>query len=404
VTSPPPDREVGALQLQPFRGLHLSPAVTGRDLADVTLDPPALWDFAAMSGLAASSDHHVLRLLAPSLTGGSSAPETAAGWLASGALTADRSPGLYAWRWSSQGRSVVGVAGALPLPAPDVWPHEQVRPGLLAERATELGSGAVQAEPILLLYDGWQPLLDGTPEDDSPPLVEVQAPSGSHQVSAITEPEPVAAVNAALAGSSLVVADGHHRFALLGGRGRPRTRAFVLVVDQPRSELTVGPIPRVAGDVDWEKVWSTPGARLVELAEDTEADFLAEGPSGRLRWVLGDPTWTVGLEMTPGAAAALGPARSEPCGPISADICSLHADLLPWWGVPPERVHYAHSWDSARTDAGARRGLAVAGRPPQLREVMAAARSGTLLPHKATSIAPKPRAGLLMLGDGLVGS
>jgi hypothetical protein len=32
---------------------------------------------------------------------------------------------------------------------------------------------------------------------------------------------------------------------------------------------------------------------------------------------------------------------------------------------------------------------------------MSAARGGLLLPHKATSIAPKPRAGLLMLGDGI---
>ena len=402
--SPPADREVEPLRLQTFRGLHLSPAVTGRGLADLTLDPPALWDFAAMAGLAASSDHHVLRLLAPSLTGGSSAPDTAAGWLDTGALTVEPSPGLYAWRWSSQGRSVVGVAGALPLPAPDVWPHEQVRPRLLAERAAELGSGAVQAEPILLLYDGWQPLLAGTGDEDSPPLVQVHAHSGSHEVRAITAPGPVAAVNAALAGSSLVVADGHHRFTVLGGLHRPRTRAFVLVVDQPRSQLIVGPIPRVAVGVDWETVWSTPGAQLVELDDDTGADFLAEGSPGRLRWLLGDPTRTVGAEMTPGAVAALGPPGSEPCGPISADICSLHAHLLPWWGVSPERVHYAHSWESARAEAGLSRGLAVAGQPPPLHEVMAAARAGNLLPHKATSIAPKPRAGLLMLGDDLLTS
>jgi hypothetical protein len=32
---------------------------------------------------------------------------------------------------------------------------------------------------------------------------------------------------------------------------------------------------------------------------------------------------------------------------------------------------------------------------------MAAARAGLLLPRKATSVAPKPRTGLLMLGDAL---
>jgi hypothetical protein len=35
---------------------------------------------------------------------------------------------------------------------------------------------------------------------------------------------------------------------------------------------------------------------------------------------------------------------------------------------------------------------------------MAAARSGVLLPHKATSVTPKPRTGLLMFGDEILAS
>ena len=91
----------------------------------------------------------------------------------------------------------------------------------------------------------------------------------------------------------------------------------------------------------------------------------------------------------------------EPCGRVARDVCYLHSSLLPSWGVAGDAVHYAHSWAVGAGPSGGQAGLAVASSAPRLDEVMTAARAGTLLPHKATSIAPKPRAGLLMLGDGI---
>ena len=366
-------------------------------LADVTLAPPALWDFPTLAGVARSEQHHVLRLLSPSLTGGASARDTATAWLGTGALTVESTPGLYLWRWSQQGRSVVGVAGALELPTTRVWPHEQVRPGLLAERAAELGAGAVQPEPILLLYDGDQPL---TPEHvAAAPLVDLRVADGRHEVQALTDPVVIDRVSGALAGESLVVADGHHRFAVLSRLPAPRPRAFVLVVDRRRSELTVGPIPRVAPGIGWEAVVSTPGVVWVELGDDERDEFLTAVHPERLRWVVADRTRTVGLEMSSEQAGALGPGAAAPCGPIARDVCYLHEHLLPSWGVAADRVSYAHSWPSALAQAHASAGLVLLSKAPRLDEVMAAALAGIVLPHKATSIAPKPRAGLLMLGD-----
>ena len=397
MTSSPARADAGAPKLETFRGLHYASALAG-DLADVTLAPPALWDFAALGDLARAHDHHVLRLLSPSLTGKSTAQATAQEWLATGALAVEPSAGLYRWRWSQQGRSVVGVAGALTLPAPAVWPHEQVRPGLLAERAAELGTGRVQPEPILLLYDGEQPLAPGTA---GPSLIDLTVTDGHHQVSVIADPGEIAGVNTALSGSSLVVADGHHRFRVLSSLPAPRPRAFVLVVDVRRSELAVGPIPRVAPGVRWETVLATPGAAVVDLDDGDRDGFLAAVPEDSLRWVVGDASRTLGVEMSTGAAAALGPSTGEECGRVARDVCYLHSRLLPLWGVAGDGVHYAHSWESARDQAAAEGGLAVASSAPRLDEVMTAARAGILLPHKATSIAPKPRAGLLMLGDGI---
>ena len=391
----------GPSRLRPFRALRY--AATGRDLADLTLAPPAMWDFGSLGELARAHDHHVLRLLAPSLvstssalaTASSTASSTAAAWLADGVLVADASAGLYVWRWSQQGSSVVGVAGALGLPAKGVPPHEQVRPGLLADRAHELGDGRVQPEPIMLLYDGALPLVS---DDVEPaPLLDLRLDDGYHQVSRVRGRDAVARVERALAGESLVVADGHHRLAVLGDLPEPLPHAFVVVVDVGRSELAVGPIPRVLPGLAWQTVLDTPRLATVALDESTRQAFLAEPAPGRLRWVLGDRTRIVGLEAFAGVAGL----RQDPstCGPLARDVCHLHADLLPAWGVDSDRVRYAHSWPAACADASASDGLAVEARAASLADVLAAGRTGTVLPHKATSITPKPRAGLLMLGD-----
>jgi hypothetical protein len=383
--------------------VHYSAAVAA-GLADVTLAPPALWDFTALADVARGSPHHVLRLLAPSLTGGAPAAVTAAQWLAEGALEVAERPALYRWQWSQRDQSVVGVAGALALPAREVWPHEQVRAGLLAERAAELGTGAVQPEPILLLYDGDRPLAPSGEAGAalvSRGVVDLTLADSRHEVRALADVDGIDQVNAALSGASLVVADGHHRFRVLSSLPEPRPRAFVLVVDVPRSRLDVGPIPRVVPGLGWATVLTTPGASVVELADDHRHRFLGEAPPGRLRWVVADQDRTVGLELTVEAADALGGPDGEPCGPVARDVCHLHRHLLPRWGVPGDRVYYAHSWSTATGQATATVGLAVESRAPRLEDVMAAARSGTLLPHKATSITPKPRTGLLMLGDAI---
>ena len=391
-SSPASAPAAGPVRLEPFRGLHYA-GTDRRTLADVTLSPPPLWDFSALAGLARTHPHHVLRLLSPSLTGQRSAAETAQRWLASGDLMVEDRPGLYAWRWTQHGHSVVGVAGALELPAAGVVPHEEVSAGLLTDRAAELGAGQVQPEPIMLLYDGEQSL---TPDvAGAGPLVELRLDDAQHRVDVLGDAEELAQVNAALDGQALVVADGHHRFRVLSDLGRG-TRAFVLVVDVRRSELAVGPIPRVVDGLGWETVTATPGAAFVDIVDTDRLGYLEDAPQGSLRWVVGDRTRLVGMELSVDASTSLGADPAETCGPFARDVCHLHSRLLPAWGVGADAVHYSHSWQRAVDEAGATSGLAIEARAPGLSEVITAARGGTLLPHKATSITPKPRAGLLM--------
>lgn len=395
MTSRPAGAGSGGPGLEGFRALRYAPHL---DLETVTMTPPALWDYAALADTARRDDRHVLRLLAPGLVGAGSALATAVSWVGDGTLLADSEPRLWSWQWTEHGSHVVGVAGALRLPAPDVAPHERVRDDLVADRGRELGSGRVQPEPIVLLHDGEPLLPPGRPDRaPRPPGVDLDTPSGRHRLAPVSGPRARARLDTALAGERLVLADGHHRFRVLSGLPAPRPRAFVLVVDVPRSGLSVGPIPRVLPGLSWDVVAATPGARLAPLGDQGRQAFLDEAPPGRLRWVLADGSRVRGLELDADAAERVD--RADPCGPVARDVCHLHRHLLPAWGVPAGTVRYAHSWAAARRLAGRDAGLAVEARPPTLAEVMAAARAGTLLPHKATSISPKPRTGLLMLDD-----
>ncbi len=399
MTSSPARADAGPPQLETFRGLHYASTPAG-ELADVTLAPPALWDFAALGDLARAHDHHVLRLLSPSLTGGATAEATAAEWVATGALTVEPTPGLYRWQWSQQGRSVVGVAGALPLPAPAVWPHEQVRPGLLAERAAELGTGMVQPEPILLLYDGERPLA---PDTDGQPLVDLAVADGHHRVDVIADPGRVAGVNAALVGSSLVVADGHHRFRVLSSlpapppaRLRPGRRRAPLRPD--RGSDPAGGTRCALGDraVDPRRGrwWSS-------------ATGTATGSSRRSRPMACAGSWVTSPAPSDWRCRSTPPQRCDrPVGssadgsPATSATCTAACCRRGAWPATGCTTPIRGSRRATRPRSEG--GLAVESSAPRLDEVMTAARAGTLLPHKATSIAPKPRAGLLMLGDGIV--
>ena len=218
----------------------------------------------------------------------------------------------------------------------------------------------------------------------------------------MTDPEAIARVTAALgAAEPPVVADGHHRLAALDRlAGSGWTRALVLLVDVGRSDLRVGTIHRVVAGLDLATVTATAGAHVRPLPPESVADYLAAAEGGHLRWVAADRSAVVGLDLSLEAVHALGPAdagATGSCAGVARETCHLHSHLLPSWRVPESAVSYVHDWIQARAHAGARGGVALRTNAPALDQVLRGARAGRLLPHKATSIGPKPRIGLLML-------
>ena len=367
--------------LEPLRAVTYR-SDASRRLEDVTMRPPEIWDDDLVRRLSALRPDHVMHLLAP----GSDLGTTLQRWQSAGVLDIAAASGLYGWSWQVAGRLVRGVAGAMALPVGQrLIPHERVRSDIVAARADGLARAVVQAEPIVVLHDG-HPLGAPTtgPLPTTPP-VELSTADERHRVWPLGTRE-AADVSAGLAaGPPPVVADGHHRLAALDSlavSGSAFSHALVLVVDVGASDLSVRTIHRVVPGLDADRVATATGVSLVPVPDGAELQFLRQTGRGRLRFVLGDSARLLGLEVSVEQVHAL---------------CHLHRNLLPRWEVPEARLGYAHEWSVARTAASTAHGLAIATSAPGLPEVLEAARSGHLLPHKATSIGPKPRIGLLML-------
>lgn len=389
--------------LEPVRAVTYR-TTSSRRLADVTMRPVEVWDDDLVRRLTTRHPDHVLHLVAPN------SAVTLSRWLSAGVVVSADTPSLYGWSWQVAGHRVSGVAGAVPLPVHDrLLPHERVHADIVTARAAWLGGAAVQAEPIVVLHGGRRLGLALLPPPGTTPLVDLSVADERHLVWPLQDPELVAAVTAALrAGPAPVIADGHHRLAALDALAAEHrdgqsgiSHALVLVVDVGASDLVVRTVNRVVPDLDVDRVIATTGSRLEPVGAGQEAEYLRTAAPGQLRFVLADGSRLLGLDVALAVVHALHPGAAATCSPVARDTCHLHSHLLPAWGVPEAGLRYVHSWERARRTAADVGGLAIGTSSPRMADVLGAAWSGHLLPHKATSIGPKPRIGLLNLSrDG----
>lgn len=316
-------------------------------------------------------------------------------WEARGLVHHDAVPAIYLHEYTSGGMTVRGLVGSLDLSTRatgrddrGLLPHEGIHVRQADELAERMREMALNPAPILLVHRGpasvralVHRLLGRAPDH-----AYTDRAHQRHRLWAVTAPEDLAVIAAGLATSTLLVADGHHRYAAylrLQERepGTPWDRGLAMVVDQEDTPLHLGAIHRVL-----------PGATLTEVVEAAHAVGVVARPATSAHGLAG---------LGPAAMVATDGAQWRvldlPHLDGRAPVELVHDDLVPRLSLTAP-TRYEHSTEEALvTLAGTGDGgVALLLPAPAFDLVGQILVQDRLLPEKATSFQPKPSVGVLM--------
>ena len=415
------DAPAEGLVVRPFRGLRYDPRRVS-DLAAVTSPPYDVIDRDDAEHLAGLDPYNVVRLILPRAGTGSPADGYAQAraaldlWLDQGVLVRDEQPTLYVYEQSAPGLLQRGLLAAVGLHEPAdrvVLPHEDVMPGLVADRLELMRATSANLEPILLVYDGGGDTARVVEEVcDGEPLLETTAEDGLLQrLWAVTDPAVHERVARDLAPRQALIADGHHRYATYrrlqaehhaAGHGTGDWDAgLAMLVDSTTHPLRVHAIHRaVAGLSLAEAVERAAGVfRVQEAGHDLPTALgRLQAAAGEHPFVVTDGRSFVLLDdPDPGEVDAAMPGADHSPDWRDLDASVLHALLLDRvWRVDDARTSYGHEAAGAVRLAARLAGVAVLMRPVTVETVHALAARGERMPRKSTSFGPKPRTGLVL--------
>lgn len=416
--------------VEPLRALHYDPAVAG-SLADVVAPPYDVIDASQRAELLARSPFNVVAVDLPQQEAGEPDPYAAAertfqSWQRQGVLVRDPEPALWAYSQDYSGpdgveRTRQGFFGRVRIEgygAGRVRPHERTHPGPKEDRLKLTRATRANISPIFSLYSdpeqqAWNAL---EPATQATPWGEVTDGEGTrHRLWRVSEPQAIAAVQAATAQAELLIADGHHRYETMdayaqemGGEGEHRYILMCLVALQDPG-LTIFPTHRLVKGLD--------AARREALEQTLGRDFeiteispheLAPTPND------GEPTplemgyvkqgdernYRLRLKDQAIADAALAE-HSEPYRHLDTGV--LETLLLKGaLGMSDDDIAHFNGMFYARSDEEAvamvRSGeyeAAFLMRPTPVRQVKELAAEGENMPPKSTFFYPKLLTGLL---------
>ncbi len=397
-----------------FAGLRYDSEAAGAELEALVAPPYDVIDEDLRAALEARSTHNAVRLLLPRDEDTRDRYQHAAAdleaWQRSGVLATDRGPRLYTYRMRfrdahGNDRRTRGVIGALALPEPgdtDVLPHERTLPKAKSDRLALLRATRANLDPIwgLSLANG----LTGHLEPETS-LSSCTDPDGAvHELGAIDDPARIAQIRALVAGSPLVLADGHHRFEtactyrdelLSSGAAVDGAGAIMMfVVELDASELDIEPIHRV--------VDLAPGVDLrARLADAFDiVDLGSGGPVATLQARMAE-LGGIGIVEPAGMAVAVPrpEARRNALGTEHPAVAATDAAVVEALVVPRLPEATWRFWHDARTvaalvDKGAA-DAAILCSPVSVAQTRAAAIDRVRMPQKTTFFTPKPRSGMV---------
>lgn len=388
-------------RFEPFRGLRYDPDYFVME--DVTAPPYDVIDAEQRAALAARSKYNVVHVDVPPPDGYQAARHTLDEWRELNVLLHDDEPSFYVYRMgykdeAGRAHQTSGVIGALELMNPgegDVLPHEQTTPKARSDRLALLQATEANLSPVwgLSLAEGLSPLC----ELPGQPVARWTDDDGvHHRLYRVSEPGVVATIADTVGSAPVVIADGHHRYAVsLQYRDECRARrgpgphdlTMTYVVELAPEQLAVRAIHRLVSGLPDGFDLAAALAASFEVFETAPAD-----PTLVARM---DDAGALGLTDGAGRTWLLRPRPDSFKEVPNLDSARLDHALAAL--EVPYSLTYQHGVDNVvrLVRAGeARYGVFL--RPVTVADIAATAHERRLMPPKSTFFTPKPRTGVVI--------
>jgi uncharacterized protein (DUF1015 family) len=296
---------------------------------------------------------------------------------------------------SGRHRHVAGVLGGLEVVdegVGGVLPHERTTPKASTDRLDLTRATAANLSPVwgLSLASGLTELLAEPAE-----VVGTVSEDGvEHIVERVTDTARIAAISAEVASDDVLIADGHHRYAIsrvyrdevrvaTGRRDTPAEETLAFISELVEDQLSIEAIHRLYSDTTLEEL-KAQLARYFDLTvtEPPDSETLRAMEANGFLVLLGpNDAWR--LTAKPGAFD----------GVRSVDGAWLEAALADFGAS----VAYQHGLDETLAEvAKGNAAAAVLIRPVSVSEIKRTAREALLMPPKSTFFTPKLKTGFVV--------
>ena len=356
--------------------------------------------------LAAQSAHNIVHIDLPIADPPSDAYANAShllqSWIKDGVLQRDDEPSLTLYRTSftdetGKSRNIVGVIGSLEVVdegAGGVLPHEQTTPKAKTDRLDLTRATDANLSPVwgLSTIIGLSALLS---EPGEPVGSVVDAEGVIHSVERVVDKTRIESICAAVSSSPVVIADGHHRYAIsrtFRDEVRARTQSkdtgaeltLTYINELVEEQLSVAAIHRFYNGASADDLRTALAHFYTFEAAKSVDDNTLQEMSKRGSLVFIDDRMSVSW-MTPKVG-------------VFDSIRELDSARLEYAlaGVD-HTVGYQHgATEVQELVASGRATAAILIRPVSVDEIKRTSNEGLLMPPKSTFFTPKLRTGLVM--------
>ena len=385
-------------RFEPFTALRYATT----DLNAVAAPPYDVLSESDRAELAARHENNIVHVDVPRESDGptryADANTVLRAWVTNGVLVRDSRPSFSIYRMSfrdesGRPRTTVGVIGALEVVdegAGGVLPHERTTPKAKTDRLDLTRATLTNLSPVwgLSLAAGLTDLLMEPGEVTG----VVEADGVVHTIERVDDPARVAAISNAIGSADVVIADGHHRYAISRtfrdeqraadtGTNGSAELTMTYIGELIEEQLSVDAIHRLYNDIDADSLLSV----LSEFFETSPAGPVNPDITHEMR-----DRGALVFVHADGSGTFMVPKPEKFAGVRDLDGARLEHALA---NVKHE-VTYQHGVGLVRdivTSGGATAGVLI--RPVTVREIQRTADEGLLMPPKSTFFTPKLRTG-----------